>query len=161
MPKKKNKMSVHFSSATDLWATPQKTFNELNEKYGPFQLDVCATDENAKCAAYFTESTDGLKADWNIAPEGNTRCYMNPPYGRTIGRWVEKAYQESLKGCTVICLLPARTDTKWFHNFCTKGEITFIKGRLKFGSAVNSAPFPSMIVVFRPAAKTIFSGVQY
>jgi hypothetical protein len=75
---------------------------------------------------------------------------MNPPYGRQIGKWVEKAYQAALAGNTVVCLLPARTDTKWFHEFCSKGEIRFLSGRLKFGGSRNSAPFPSAIVVFRP-----------
>lgn len=76
---------------------------------------------------------------------------MNPPYGREIGKWVEKALEESRKEAEcVVCLLPARTDTKWFHDFCLPfaKSITFLKGRLKFGEATNSAPFPSMVVIF-------------
>lgn len=142
--------NVHFSSQTDMWATPQNLFDRLHSEYG-FTLDVCASPENAKCLKYYTKETDGLKHDWwdNI-------CWMNPPYGREIGKWVKKAYEASFPdwqhtGAKTVCLLPARTDTKWFHDYCTKGEVTFIKGRLKFGGSKNSAPFPSMIVVFSPA----------
>ena len=76
-------------------------------------------------------------------------CWMNPPYGREIIKWMKKAYQESLKGCTVVCLVPSRTDTIWWHDYAMKGEITFIKGRLKFGNQSNPAPFPSAVVVFK------------
>lgn len=134
-------MSVHFSSKTDLWYTPQEFFNKYNEKYN-FTLDVCATDENAKCKNYFTEEIDGLSQDW----EGV--CWMNPPYGRTIKQWMKKAYESSLTGATVVCLVPSRTDTNWWHDYAMKGEIEFIKGRLKFGGSKNSAPFPSAVVVF-------------
>jgi phage N-6-adenine-methyltransferase len=130
-----------FSSATDLWETPHELFDQLNDIY-KFNLDVCAVPDNAKCKEYFTPEIDGLKQKWKGS------CFMNPPYGREIGKWVKKAYEESQRGVTVVCLLPSRTDTKWFHDFCIKGDITFIKGRLKFGGCKNSAPFPSMIVVF-------------
>lgn len=148
---------VHFSSASDDWATPQWLFDELNVKYGPFELDVCASNENAKCSyhfgmgSYYSPDTfvNGLLPNWYTLAQ---KCWMNPPYGRTIGLWVKKAYEESQKGCLVVCLLPSRTDTKWFHDYCVKGEITFLKGRLKFGDAKNSAPFPSMVVVFKPGA---------
>lgn len=141
-----NNLKVHFSSATDEWSTPTDLFTELSTKYGPFQLDVCADPSNAKCQSYFSKEQDGLKQSWEVLP--GFACWMNPPYGREICKWVRKAYDESQKGSLVVCLLPARTDTKWFHDYCTKGQITFIKGRLKFGNAKNSAPFPSMIVVF-------------
>ena len=131
-----------FTSDKKDWGTPQKFFDELNKKYN-FNLDVCASKDNAKCENYFTEEIDGLKQDWKGV------CFMNPPYGRQISKWVEKAYQESLKGSTIVCLLPSRTDTRWFHDYCVKGEITFIKGRLKFDDGKNPAPFPSMIVVFK------------
>jgi phage N-6-adenine-methyltransferase len=132
-----------FSSKTDMWATPQKFFDKLHALFR-FELDVCATQENAKCPNYFTENYDGLAQDWIGT------VWMNPPYGRDIGKWVAKAYKQSrLHGSTIVCLLPARTDTKWWHDYCVKGEITFIKGRLKFGDAKNSAPFPSAIVIFR------------
>jgi phage N-6-adenine-methyltransferase len=153
-------LAVHFSSKTDDWATPQWLFDKLNAKYGPFELDVCASAENAKCQEFYDMVDDGLTMGWSgptYTPQGTVSgihtpaCWMNPPYGREIGKWVKKAYEESQKGCLVVCLLPARTDTKWFHDYCQKGEIEFLRGRLKFGNAKNSAPFSSMIVVFRPA----------
>jgi phage N-6-adenine-methyltransferase len=154
-----SKLDVHFSSKTDNWTTPQKVFDELNVRYGPFELDVCASHENAKCKLYLTKdgyfdqsfgwvsTADGLNGEWASIAK---KCWMNPPYGRGIKVWIRKAYEESQKGCLVVCLLPARTDTSYFHEYCIKGEIEFIRGRLKFGDAKNSAPFPSMIVVFRP-----------
>ncbi|GEA16775.1 DNA N-6-adenine-methyltransferase of bacteriophage [Moorella sp. E308F] len=134
-----------FSSASDEWETPQELFDQLNEEFH-FDLDPCATPQNAKCAQFFTKKENGLKQDWFGT------VFMNPPYGREIKQWVQKAYEEAEKGCTVVCLLPARTDTSWFHDYCLKGEIRFLRGRLKFGSAKNSAPFPSMIVIFRKKA---------
>ena len=142
-------MSVHFSSKTDMWATPQAFFDKYDEKFN-FELDVCATDENAKCDNYFTEKIDGLTQDWI----GYGNVWMNPPYGREIIHWMEKAYESSLKGATVVCLVPARTDTKWWHEYAMKGEIEFIRGRLKFGDAKNSAPFPSAVVIFYPTRNT-------
>jgi len=136
-------MNVHFSSKTDLWATPQDTFDALNAEFGPFDVDVCAVAGNAKCARFYTPETDGLAQDW--AP---SRCWMNPPYGRTIARWMCKAWEESLRGATVVCLVPARTDTAWWHDYAMKGHIRFLRGRLKFGNAKHSAPFPSAVVVF-------------
>ena len=133
--------SVHFSSATDLWSTPQDFFDKLNAKYA-FTLDVCATPDNAKCEKFFTKDDDGLAQDWYGT------CWMNPPYGRTIGQWVRKAHKSSQSGATVVCLLPARTDTAWWHDFAAKGQVEFIRGRLKFGDAKNLAPFPSALVVF-------------
>ena len=130
-----------FSSKTDMWATPQDFFDKLNEKYN-FTLDVCATPNNAKCERYFTEEDDGLAQKW----EGV--CWMNPPYGRQIKHWIKKAYEESRGGATVVCLIPSRTDTICWHEYVMKGDITFIKGRLKFGEAKNAAPFPSAVVVF-------------
>ncbi len=134
-------MSVHFSSKTDLWATPQKFFDKYNDIYN-FTLDVCANDDNAKCTKYFTIEDNGLAHTWVGV------CWMNPPYGREIGEWMKKAYESSLQGATVVCLVPSRTDTKWWHDYAMKGKIEFIKGRLKFGDAKNSAPFPSAIVIF-------------
>ena len=136
-------MSVHFSSKTDLWATPIEFYRKYDEKFN-FALDVCATDENAKCDNYFTEKIDGLTQDWT----GYGNVFMNPPYGREIIHWMRKAYESSLSGATVVCLVPARTDTKWWHEYAMRGEIEFIRGRLKFGDAKNSAPFPSAVVVF-------------
>jgi phage N-6-adenine-methyltransferase len=136
-------MNVHFSSASDMWSTPQVLFDELNSLYG-FTLDVCATTANAKCSRYFTLEDDGLAQEWVGT------CWMNPPYGRTIGLWMAKAWQSSKAGATVVCLVPARTDTAWWHDYAMKGDIRFLRGRLKFGGHKNSAPFPSALVVFQP-----------
>lgn len=137
--------NLMFSSETDLWSTPQDFFDGLNNVH-KFELDVCASDDNAKCNRYFTKDDDGLNQIW----EGN--CWMNPPYGRQIAAWVRKAYESAQSGAKVVCLLPARTDTRWWHDYCTKGEVTFIRGRLKFGGQKNSAPFPSAVVVFTKVA---------
>ena len=135
-----------FTSNTDQWETPQCFFNKLNEEFN-FEIDVCADDTNAKCDKYFTEEVDGLNQEWTGT------CWMNPPYGRQIGKWIKKAYESSLEGATVVCLIPARTDTKWWHEYCMKGEIRLVKGRLKFGGSKNSAPFPSAVVVFGKQAQ--------
>ena len=135
-------MNVHFSSKTDLWETPQDLFDSLNNEFH-FDVDVCALPENAKCPIYFTPEQDGLKQEW----EGS--CWMNPPYGRKIGEWMRKAHESEGFGTQVVCLVPARTDTTWWHNYAMKGEVRFIKGRLKFGGCKNNAPFPSAIVIFR------------
>ncbi|MED4883057.1 DNA N-6-adenine-methyltransferase [Bacillus smithii] len=135
-----------FTSKTDMWSTPQDFFDKLNKEFN-FEIDVCATAENAKCKKYYSPEEDGLQQEWKGV------CWMNPPYGRQIGKWVKKAYESSLKGATVVCLLPARTDTKWWHEYCMKGEIRFVKGRLKFGDGKNSAPFPSVVVIFGEKAK--------
>lgn len=134
-----------FSSATCEWSTPQDLFDRLDKIYH-FTLDVCATKENTKCKKFFSKKSDGLSKDW----AGNM-CWCNPPYGRGITeKWVKKAWDESGNGdTTVVMLLPSRTDTKWFHSYCQKDSIEFIKGRLKFGGSKNPAPFPSMIVVFK------------
>jgi site-specific DNA-methyltransferase (adenine-specific) len=134
--------SVHFSSATDEWETPAELFGELDRIFGGFTLDPCATAANAKCARYFTRADDGLSQPWS------GKVFMNPPYGRPIGQWVKKAWSESLSGALVVCLLPARVDTRWWHEYAGNGHVYFLRGRLKFGSSVNSAPFPSAIVTF-------------
>ena len=133
---------VLFSSETDMWETPQWLFDELNKEFR-FELGVCATPENAKCDRFYTKEQDGLMLPW----EGV--CWCNPPYGKEIGKWVEKAHKSAIEGATVVVLVPSRTDTKWFHEFAyKKAEIRFVKGRLKFGDSKNSAPFPSMILIF-------------
>lgn len=132
-----------FTSKTDLWSTPQDFFDRLNSIYH-FTLDVCALPENAKCAKYYTPTDDGLIQDWS-----NEIVWCNPPYGRTIGLWIEKAYRESLNGSRIVMLLPARTDTRWFHDYLiNKAQIVFIRGRLRFGNATSPAPFPSMLAIF-------------
>ena len=129
-----------FSSATDEWSTPQDVFDKLNEEFS-FTLDPCANDTNDKCKKYFTKTENGLLQNWD-----DEIVFCNPPYGREIGKWVKKAAESK---ATVVMLLPASTDTKWFHDYIyEKAEIRFIKGRLKFGGAQNSAPFPSMVVIF-------------
>lgn len=135
-------MSIHFSSITNEWYTPQTFFEELNKEFS-FTLDPCATKINTKCPKYFTQEDDGLKQSWD-----NERVFCNPPYGREIKHWVKKASEA--RGGVVVMLIPARTDTIYFHEYIyQKAEIRFIKGRLKFGGSKNSAPFPSMVVVFR------------
>src|SRR5688572_1829312 len=137
-------LSAQFSSATDLWATPWDLFRPLAEEFR-FDVDVCAVPENAKCERFFSPDEDGLSKRW----EGV--CWCNPPYGRGIGKWVQKAAESAGEGATVVCLLPARTDTRWWHDFVMKeGEVRFLRGRVKFGDSKNSAPFPSAVVVFRP-----------
>ncbi|MBF0773257.1 phage N-6-adenine-methyltransferase [Mammaliicoccus sciuri] len=138
-------MSVHFSSKTNEWSTPQSFFDELDKEFN-FTLDPCATHDNAKCKKYYTIEDDGLLQDWS-----KDIVFMNPPYGREIKHWVQKAYEESLKGATVVCLIPARTDTSYWHEyiFDKADDIRFIKGRLKFGDGKNSAPFPSAVIVYK------------
>lgn len=131
-----------FSSKSADWETPQWLYDELDKEFH-FTVDVCATEKNAKCRDFFSLEVDGLEQNWRGV------CWMNPPYGRTIGKWVRKAYEESQNGATVVCLLPSRTDTAWWHDYCLKGEIRFLRGRLKFSNSKNSAPFPSVIVIFR------------
>ena len=135
-------MDVHYSSKTPEWATPQELFDRLDKQW-EFTLDPCATPENAKCDRFFTTEQDGLSRPWKC-----DCVFMNPPYGRHIGKWVRKAYFEAQQGATVVCLLPSRTDTKWFHEYCLRGDIEFLKGRLYFNDGKGRAPFPSMIVVF-------------
>ena len=132
-----------FSSNTAEWATPQLFFDKLDAIYH-FDLDAAATKENAKCARFFSTEENGLVQNW-----GGCRVWCNPPYGREIGAWVRKGYEESRKpGTLVVMLLPARTDTAWFHDYCLHGDVTFLRGRLKFGNSKNSAPFPNMLVKF-------------
>ena len=136
---------VMFSSKTDEWSTPNDFFQDLDREF-QFTLDPCSTDENAKCEYHFTKVDDGLHKNW-----GGQTVFCNPPYGRVIGKWVQKAYEESQKpNTTVVMLLPSRTDTKWFHEYIYgKAEIRFVRGRLRFGGSTHNAPFPSMVVVFR------------
>ena len=144
---------ILLSSNRDDWETPQDLFDALHRVFG-FVFDVCANDSNKKCDGFFSKSTNALTSEWKDSP-----CWMNPPYGRNIGNWVKKAYESSINHrTTVVCLLPARTDTRWWHDFCTKGEIFYLKGRLKFSESKNSATFPSAIVVFRPSVKYALDG---
>jgi phage N-6-adenine-methyltransferase len=145
---------VMYSSKSNEWETPEDLFNELDAEFH-FTLDPCCTHENAKCDKHYTIDDDGLSKSWT----GET-VFMNPPYGRDIGKWIRKAYEESLNGAVVVCLIPARTDTSYWHDFVTRGEVRFIRGRVKFQNRllpswrsdgshkVSGAPFPSAIVVY-------------
>lgn len=137
---------VMFSSKSDEWSTPQDVFDNLDAEFH-FNLDPCCTHENRKCENHYTKEDNGLKHSW-----GGHSVFCNPPYSN-IAEWVEKCYREGTKdNTTVVLLIPSRTDTKYFHNFIyNRAEIRFVKGRLKFGGHSNSAPFPSMIVIFRGA----------
>lgn len=143
---RKMNTDVMFSSKSDMWETPQCLFDKLNSKFH-FDIDVCATKENAKCKKFYTKKQNGLLQEWKGV------CWCNPPYGREIIKWVRKASISAKNGTTVVMLIPARTDTKWFHDYIYKKDnvkIKFIRGRLKFGNTQNSAPFPSMLVLFKP-----------
>ena len=134
-----------FTSRTEEWETPSYVFLALKKEFG-FQVDVCATSENAKCKIYFDKSVDGLKREWSPFS-----CWMNPPYGRNIGAWMKKAFEESQRGALVVCLIPSRTDTKWWHKWAMKAaEIRFVSGRISFSNSKQSAPFPSCIVIYYP-----------
>ncbi|EGO2800512.1 DNA N-6-adenine-methyltransferase [Enterococcus faecalis] len=139
--------NLHFSSEKDDWETPQKLFDELNEKY-QFDIDVAASARNAKLPKYFTKEDNALIQEW----DGNVFC--NPPYGRELRKWLEKGYQEYLRvpERTIVFLIPARTDTSYWHDFIFgKAYIQFLRGRVKFeidGEGGNSAPFPSAVVIF-------------
>lgn len=141
-------MTIHpcqFSSKTREWPTPQSPFDTLDEEFH-FTLDPYATPTNAKCATYFTRFDDGLSQSW-----AGHRVFRNPSYGCDVIKWAEKSYRSSQEGALVVLLVPARTDTRWFHNWVyRKADIRFIRGRLKFGDARNSAPFASILAIYRP-----------
>lgn len=142
-PDGKRRFEAQFMSERIDWATPQGLFDKLNDEFD-FTLDPCATEVNAKCRKFYTLRENGLAQDWS-----NERVFMNPPYGRVIGDWMKKAYSESLKGALVVCLIPCRTDTEWWHTWVMRAkQIRFIKGRLYFDDGDGRAPFPSAIVVF-------------
>ena len=141
IPEGKKGQNVHFMSGVDPWETPQDLFDDLNEIFA-FELDTCADEHNAKCEKYISEEIDAFKTEWKGC------CWMNPPYGRKIGRWIQRARDSAKDGTIVVCLLPARTDTKWFQTVWDAQYIVFVHGRLKFGDAIAPAPFPSVIAVF-------------
>ena len=151
--------ALMFSKATDEWATPQDTFDALDREFR-FALDAAASDTNHKCAAYLTQEMNALACDWLAAVEvlGRGAVWLNPPYSK-CREFIAKAAGETRKGCTVVCLVPSRTDTRWWHEHVWDREqhkprpgveVRFIKGRLKFGGATAGAPFPSVVIVFRP-----------
>ncbi|MHA1372645.1 MAG: DNA N-6-adenine-methyltransferase [Promethearchaeota archaeon] len=128
-----------FSSQKLDWETPNNFFRELNKEFN-FTLDCCATSENAKVSKFFSPKDDGLKQSW-----AGERVFMNPPYGREIKKWVKKAFEEKERAELIVGLLPARFHDYIYH----KAKIRFIRGRLKFGNGKGSAPFPSMIVIWK------------
>jgi site-specific DNA-methyltransferase (adenine-specific) len=143
------------SSRTDEWATDPEVFARLEREFGPFDLDPCATHENAKCSNHFTREVDGLSQEWT------GRVFMNPPYGRALPAWMRKACEAAQNGSEiVVCLVPARTDTRWWHDYATRGEITFLQGRLRSGEGCNPWPFPSVVVVFRNAQTVTKSATE-
>lgn len=145
-----------YSSKKQDWNTPLSLFNKLNKEFN-FTLDVCADDSNFKCKNYFDIHKNGLIQEWI----GN--CWMNPPYGREISKWIEKATLSiKNKECNIIvCLLPVRSDTKWWHNYVMKSsEIRFLNKRLTFDGANNKAPFPSCIVIFNKNLTLLISSME-
>lgn len=139
-----SQFKTKFESKRQDWETPDEIFKPLDDEF-QFLLDVCATSENKKCPLFFNKERDGLTQDWSIFTGA---CWMNPPFGEQ-GKWVRKAYQESRKGAIVVCLLPSRTNTNWWHDYCMKGEIRFIRGRPKFKGAKHGLPQPLSIVIFK------------
>lgn len=139
------KNEILFQSKTCEWGTPQALFDHLNAIY-QFTLDPCAKPDNAKCAVYFTKEQNGLSKPWS------GRVFMNPPYNREIGKWIKKAHDELLSGncAVVVCLIPARTDTRWWQEYCIPHDIEFIRGRLRHeGHTYGPSTFPSAIVVMK------------
>lgn len=147
--------NVHFSSANSDWETPPDFYDRLRGEFR-FTLDVCATRKNTKCKAFYSPQMNALTKRWHKVVKPDGWAWMNPPYGREIVHWVQKAACESRFGLNIVCLLPARTDTKWFHEYvfgvCT--ELRLVKGRLKFGGHDNSAPFPSMVAIYNAWTST-------
>lgn len=142
---------VHFSSVDQTWCTPLGFYKKLDQEFN-FELDPSCTEKSAKCERFFTPKTDGLNQSWEV--KNGKSVFCNPPYGKELKKWVKKAYDESKKGITIVLLIPSRTDTSYFHDYIYgKTEIRFIRGRLKFedengNTSKNSAPFPSMIVIY-------------
>ena len=140
-----NSRRVMSSSVDMTWATPQVWFDYLDLEF-KFTLDPCCHHETAKCKKHYTPEEDGLAQSWQ-----DERVFMNPPYGRELGTWMKKAYEEARdNGALVVAFVPARVDTEWWHRYAVKGEVRFPKGRVKFARADASAPFPVAVVIFRP-----------
>jgi phage N-6-adenine-methyltransferase len=134
-----------YSSRSEEWPTPQSFFDALHREF-QFTLDPCATRANAKCRRFFTKKQNGLAQDW-----GQHRVFCNPPYGREISAWARKCFEASRQGALVVLLAHARTDTRWFHDWVygKANEIRFVRGRLRFGDGAQSAPFPSLVAIFK------------
>ena len=139
--------SLYSSEKMD-WATPQDLFDKLDEEFS-FTLDVCAIASNAKCSDFYSPEDNGLLQSWSGV------AWMNPPYGRGIDQWVKKAFESSRENCKCVCLVPVRSDTRWWHDYVMKAaEIRLLTRRLSFEGANNKAPFPAAIVVFDPSSTT-------
>lgn len=159
-PAKSQTWQVLHSSARDDWETPRHVYEALEREFGPFALDAAAAAHNRKCDLYLTKEEDALTKDWSALASANgaeARVWLNPPYGRGLEKWVRKARIEAGNGCTVVCILPASTSTKWFHDIilASGAEVRFHRGRLHFcqrGVPGNAAPMDTMVVIFRPDA---------
>ena len=150
-------MNDLYSSLKQAWVTPQPFFQRLDDEFR-FDIDVCATVNNTKVQKFLLVIDNPLQQNWRGT------VWMNPPYGRVIAKWVQKAFEESRHGVTVVCLLPTRTDTRWWHDYVMKAEeVRLIKGKLQFGKSRYSAPFPSALVIFRPMSPgpPRFTSVDY
>lgn len=154
--------SALYSSATDDWPTPQEFYQRLDREFG-FTLDACSSVANHKAPTYYAldhpdpTRRDGLTADWYAHATAASRTeqprvWMNPPYGRPIPAWMAKAHASAQQGCVVVCLVPVRADTRWWHDLvlATGAEVRYVRGRLTFGDATASAPFASAVVIYRP-----------
>lgn len=137
-------MPVMLRSTSEEWETPLELFQPLDEEFH-FEIDLAALPHNARCARFYTPAIDALQQEWQGV------CWMNPPYGAQLYQWMRKAHESATSGATIVCLVPARTDTRWWHDYVMlHAEIRYLRGRLKFSGASNSATFPSAIVIFRP-----------
>jgi phage N-6-adenine-methyltransferase len=145
--RRRHQQSIHFRAGPCEWSTPPAFFDRLDARYH-FDLDVCATAANAKCPRFFDRGQDGLKQPWPCRA-----AWCNPPYGKDVGRWLEKAWGEAQAGRAgvVVCLVFARTDTQWWHTWAPRAEVEFVRGRLRFGEARSGAPHPSALLIFRGA----------
>ena len=156
----KDNLIIHTSFKSSEWETPIDFFEKYNKIFN-FDIDVCATSDNALLHKYWTKEDDALNQKWNPMT-----CWMNPPYGREIGKFMRKAYQESTLGATVVCLVPSRTDTAWWHDYAMKGDIEYVRGRLRFVNRtfpswrpdgdfkISPACFPSAVVIFKQPKNT-------
>ena len=144
-----------FASNNQEYATPWNLFNKLNKEFN-FTLDVCAHESNHKCERYYNEQQNSLIQDWS-----GEVCWMNPPY-KTMKEWIKKAYEESRKdNTTVVCLIPARTNTKWWHQYCMQGEIRFIEGRPKFEGCIHGLPQPLALIIFNKDIHGNYTSFKY
>jgi len=142
--RRKKGVAVILRSTSEEWETPLELFQALDGEFH-FETDLAALPHNARCSHFYTPATDALQQEWQGI------CWLNPPYGSQLYRWMQKAWKSAQQGATVVCLVPARTDTRWWHDFVLPfAEVRYLRGRLKFSGASNSATFPSALVIFKP-----------